>query len=180
MAGGQRLISWLHLCLTSKVVLNICTQHSWATTGPHPNWAGCHILAPQSEADVGCLRPFCVLFFLFYYFINYWAHYPIVECNTMDSHHHLGNYKFIIKFRRKLIQIHSTRTPYFVYQNTLVFLHFLIWLGNNVFTKWHNRALCPSNLIQFTEMKLTCYFFQIMLWRLYSRGGGSNYEGVAN
>ena len=42
MAGGQRLISWLHSCSTNKVVLNMCTQHSWATTGPHPNWARCH------------------------------------------------------------------------------------------------------------------------------------------
>ena len=23
-------------------VLNMCTQHSWATTGSHPNWAGCN------------------------------------------------------------------------------------------------------------------------------------------
>ena len=51
MAGGQRLISWIHPCSTSKVVLNMCTQHSWATTGPHPNWAGCHT-PPLKEPDV--------------------------------------------------------------------------------------------------------------------------------
>jgi len=36
------LISWLHPYSTSKVVLNMYTQYSWTTTGPHPNWAGCH------------------------------------------------------------------------------------------------------------------------------------------
>ena len=51
MAGGQRLISWLHPYSTSKVVLNMCTQHSWATTGPHPNWAGCHT-PPLKEPDI--------------------------------------------------------------------------------------------------------------------------------
>jgi hypothetical protein len=40
MAGGQRLISWLHPCSTSNVALNMRT----CTHGPlmgHPNWAGC-------------------------------------------------------------------------------------------------------------------------------------------
>ena len=54
MAGEQRLISWLHSCSTSKVVLNMCTQHSWATTRPHPNWAGCHwvFLRPEGSFPV--------------------------------------------------------------------------------------------------------------------------------
>jgi hypothetical protein len=40
MAGGQRLINWLHPCSTSNVALNTHTS----THGPHmghPNWAGC-------------------------------------------------------------------------------------------------------------------------------------------
>jgi hypothetical protein len=52
MAGGRRLIGWLHPYLTSKVVLNMCTQHSWATTGSHPNWTGCHIPPPPKGPDV--------------------------------------------------------------------------------------------------------------------------------
>jgi hypothetical protein len=42
MAGGQRLISWLHPCSTSNVALNTRT----CTHGPlmgHPNWARCDI-----------------------------------------------------------------------------------------------------------------------------------------
>jgi hypothetical protein len=46
MAGGQRLIIWLHPCSTGNVVLNM---HNCAH-GPlmgHPNWAGCDIHPPQ-------------------------------------------------------------------------------------------------------------------------------------
>jgi hypothetical protein len=40
MAGGQRLISWLHPCSTSNVALNTRTCTHGPLTG-HPNWAGC-------------------------------------------------------------------------------------------------------------------------------------------
>jgi hypothetical protein len=40
MAGGQRLISWLHLCSTSNVALNTRTYAHGPLMG-HPNWAGC-------------------------------------------------------------------------------------------------------------------------------------------
>jgi hypothetical protein len=48
MAGGQRLISWLHPCSTSNVALNthICAH------GPlmgHPNWVGCDIHPPPPQ-----------------------------------------------------------------------------------------------------------------------------------
>jgi hypothetical protein len=44
MAGGQRLISWLHPCSTSNVALNTHT----GTHGPlmgHPNWVECDTCA---------------------------------------------------------------------------------------------------------------------------------------
>jgi hypothetical protein len=40
MAGGQRLISWLHSCSTSNVALNTRTYAHGPLMG-HPNWAGC-------------------------------------------------------------------------------------------------------------------------------------------
>jgi hypothetical protein len=40
MAGGQRLISWLHPCSTSNVALNTCTCAHGPLMG-HPNWARC-------------------------------------------------------------------------------------------------------------------------------------------
>jgi hypothetical protein len=40
MAGGQRLISWLHPCSTSNVALNTRTSAHGPLMG-HPNWAGC-------------------------------------------------------------------------------------------------------------------------------------------
>ena len=45
---------------TSKVVLNICMQYLWATTGRHPNWTECHIHAPSKDptsSSVQLLRP---------------------------------------------------------------------------------------------------------------------------
>jgi hypothetical protein len=42
MAGGQRLISWLHPCSTSSVALNTCTSAHGPHMG-HPNWAECDI-----------------------------------------------------------------------------------------------------------------------------------------
>jgi hypothetical protein len=42
MAGGQRLISWLHPCSTSNVALNTRTYAHGPLMG-HPNWAGCDI-----------------------------------------------------------------------------------------------------------------------------------------
>jgi hypothetical protein len=46
MAGGQRLISWLHPCSTSNVLLNMRTCAHGPLMG-HPNWAGCDIHPPQ-------------------------------------------------------------------------------------------------------------------------------------
>jgi hypothetical protein len=46
MAGGQRLISWLHPCSTSNVALNARTSAHGPLTG-HPNWARCDIHPPQ-------------------------------------------------------------------------------------------------------------------------------------
>jgi hypothetical protein len=40
MAGGQRLISWLHPCSNSNVALNTRTCAHGPLMG-HPNWAGC-------------------------------------------------------------------------------------------------------------------------------------------
>jgi hypothetical protein len=78
MAGGQRLISWLHPCSTGNVVLNMCNcahvvggqslirwLHPCSTGNVvlnmrncanrplmgHPNWAGCDI-HPLKEPDV--------------------------------------------------------------------------------------------------------------------------------
>jgi hypothetical protein len=42
MAGGQRLISWLHPCSISNVALNTRTCAHGPLMG-HPNWAGCDI-----------------------------------------------------------------------------------------------------------------------------------------
>jgi hypothetical protein len=42
MAGGQRLISWLHPCSTSNVALNTRTCAHGPLMG-HPNWARCDI-----------------------------------------------------------------------------------------------------------------------------------------
>jgi hypothetical protein len=42
MAGGQRLISWLHPCSTSNVALNTRTCAHGPLVG-HPNRAGCDI-----------------------------------------------------------------------------------------------------------------------------------------
>jgi hypothetical protein len=40
MAGGQRLISWLHPCSTSNVALNTRTSAHGPLMG-HSIWAGC-------------------------------------------------------------------------------------------------------------------------------------------
>jgi hypothetical protein len=40
MAGGQRIISWLHPFSTSNVALNTRTSAHGPLMG-HPNWAGC-------------------------------------------------------------------------------------------------------------------------------------------
>jgi hypothetical protein len=48
MAGGQRLISWLHPCSTSNVALNTRT----CAHGPlmaHPNWARCDSCAHPDQ-----------------------------------------------------------------------------------------------------------------------------------
>jgi hypothetical protein len=45
MAGGKRLISWLHPCSTSNVALNTRTS-SHGPLMSHPNWAGCDIHPP--------------------------------------------------------------------------------------------------------------------------------------
>jgi hypothetical protein len=64
MAGGQRLISWLHPCSTSNVALNTRTCAHEPLMG-HPNWVGCDIHPPQrtrrlrrSNSPVQC-RPIC-------------------------------------------------------------------------------------------------------------------------
>jgi hypothetical protein len=46
MAGGQRLISWLHPCSTSNVALNTCTSAYGPLMG-HQNWVGFYIHPPQ-------------------------------------------------------------------------------------------------------------------------------------
>jgi hypothetical protein len=58
MAGGQRLISWLHPCSTSNVALNTRTSAHGPLMG-HPNWARCDI-HPLKEPDVlvGPTHPF--------------------------------------------------------------------------------------------------------------------------
>jgi hypothetical protein len=48
MAGGQRLISWLHPCSTSNVAVNTRTCAHGPLMG-HPNWVGCDIHAPPSK-----------------------------------------------------------------------------------------------------------------------------------
>jgi hypothetical protein len=45
MTVGQRLISWLHPCSTSNVVLNTRTCAHGPLIG-HPNWVGCDIHTP--------------------------------------------------------------------------------------------------------------------------------------
>jgi hypothetical protein len=60
MAGGQRLISWLHPCSTSNVALNTRTCAHGPLMG-HPNWDGCDIHPPSlKEPDVliGPTHPF--------------------------------------------------------------------------------------------------------------------------
>jgi hypothetical protein len=44
MAGGQRLVSWLHPCSTSNVARNTRTCAHGPLMG-HPNWAGCDNMA---------------------------------------------------------------------------------------------------------------------------------------
>jgi hypothetical protein len=59
MAGGQRLISWLHPCLTSNVALNTRTSAHGPLMG-HPNWAGCDIHLPSknpTSSSVQLTRP---------------------------------------------------------------------------------------------------------------------------
>jgi hypothetical protein len=46
MAGGQRLISWLHPSSTGNVVLNTRTCAHGPLMG-HPNWVRCDIHPPQ-------------------------------------------------------------------------------------------------------------------------------------
>jgi hypothetical protein len=48
MAGGQRLISWLHPCPISNVALNTRTSAHGPLMG-HPNWAGCDIHPPPPQ-----------------------------------------------------------------------------------------------------------------------------------
>jgi hypothetical protein len=64
MAGGQRLISWLHPCSTSNVAINMHTCAHEPLMG-HPNWPGCDnwregqaglglLVVPWSEARSQC------------------------------------------------------------------------------------------------------------------------------
>jgi hypothetical protein len=55
MAGGQRLISWLHPCSTSNVALNTRTCAHGPLMG-HPNWAGCD-KDPVAELEGGLVGP---------------------------------------------------------------------------------------------------------------------------
>jgi hypothetical protein len=48
MAGGQRLISWLHPCSTSNVALNMRTCAHGPLMG-HPDWVGCDIHPPPKN-----------------------------------------------------------------------------------------------------------------------------------
>jgi hypothetical protein len=48
MAGGQRLISWLHPCSTSNMALNTRTCAHGPLMG-HPNWAGNDIHPPSKN-----------------------------------------------------------------------------------------------------------------------------------
>jgi hypothetical protein len=64
MAGGQRLVSWLHPCSTSNVALNMCTCAHGPLMG-HPDWVGCDSHPPKrtqhphrSNSPVQC-RPIC-------------------------------------------------------------------------------------------------------------------------
>jgi hypothetical protein len=50
MAGGQRLISWLHPCPISNVALNTRTSAHGPLMG-HPNWAGCDIHPPPPSKN---------------------------------------------------------------------------------------------------------------------------------
>jgi hypothetical protein len=59
MAGGQRLISWLHPCSTSNVALNTRTCAHGPLMG-HPNWVGCDIHPPSknpTSSSVQLTRP---------------------------------------------------------------------------------------------------------------------------
>jgi hypothetical protein len=59
MAGGQRLISWLHSCSTSNVALNTRTSAHGTLMG-YPNWAGCDIHPPPknlTSSSVQLTRP---------------------------------------------------------------------------------------------------------------------------
>jgi hypothetical protein len=49
MAGGQRLISWLHPCSTSNVALNTRTSAHGPLMG-HPVWVGCDIHPPSKDS----------------------------------------------------------------------------------------------------------------------------------
>jgi hypothetical protein len=51
MAGGQRLISWLHPCSTSNVALNTRTSAHGPLMG-HPNWAGCDTWVVEEWNDL--------------------------------------------------------------------------------------------------------------------------------
>jgi hypothetical protein len=48
MAGGQRLISWLHPYSTSNVALNTRTCAHGPLMG-HPNWAGCDAMVSPGK-----------------------------------------------------------------------------------------------------------------------------------
>jgi hypothetical protein len=55
MAGGQRLISWLHPCSTSNVALNTRTCAHGPLMG-HPNWAGCdNRLLAREASGIMCV-----------------------------------------------------------------------------------------------------------------------------
>jgi hypothetical protein len=59
MAGGQKLISWLHPYSRGNVVLNTCTCAHGPLMG-HPNWAGCDIHHPSknpTSSSVQLTRP---------------------------------------------------------------------------------------------------------------------------
>jgi hypothetical protein len=60
MAGGQRLISWLHPCSTSNVALNTRTCAHGPLMG-HPNWAGCDNIYSTGTKLIGTSIKYAIL-----------------------------------------------------------------------------------------------------------------------
>jgi hypothetical protein len=67
MAGGQRLISWLHPCSTSNVALNTRTCAHGPLMG-HPNWASCDISISLFFIFAFSLS---IIFFYFFSFLSF-------------------------------------------------------------------------------------------------------------